>query len=115
MEQPDWRLEAFDAEEPRLVKEYALTDGEKLALARVPPNLRGGLLIYREHGIRTGSYLQAVMAGDLFDAMRRGDPASLAGLKATVDFIHNHMPTNSVGSREALERWIERGGRLGKG
>lgn len=75
----------------------------------VPEHLQEGLIAYVRHGRPTGSFLQAVISGDLFDACRRGDPVSLAGLSALVLFLDNHAPATCIGSRDANNAWVKKG------
>lgn len=74
----------------------------------VPVALRDGLARYFEDGIRPGQFLEAVLAGDLFEAFKRGDPETLAQLRSVVIFLHNDVPMGSFGNKCAVDSWIAR-------
>jgi hypothetical protein len=73
----------------------------------VPEHLVEGLALYVAHGFRPGSFLQAVLANDLMDAVNRGDEDSRAGLVALCVFISHALPAQCHGSRERVAAWIE--------
>lgn len=72
-----------------------------LAAAQVPDRFRGGLIRYVCDGILPGSFLQAMLAGDVALAVTRADPESLAGLLNVRVFIAL-LPQSCHGSREKL-------------
>jgi hypothetical protein len=74
---------------------------------RVPEHLIEGLALYVAHGFRPGSFLEAVLANDLMDAVKRGDDDSRAGLVALCIFIDNDLPALCHGSRERVAAWME--------
>jgi len=76
-----------------------------LAASAVPSHLHDGLLAYVLEHRPCGAYLGAVLAGDLFGAVRRADPESLAGLSATVAWIIGYAPAVAVGSQNAVALW----------
>lgn len=76
----------------------------------VPDHLIDGVAGYVTLGHRPGSFLLAVFENDLFEAVRRADPVSSAGLVALACFIDNSLPAACHGSRERVAAWIAHGG-----
>lgn len=87
---------------------------DALARLRVPHNLQEGLQAYVLTGRPVGNYLTAVLENDLLEAVSRGDDASLAGLKPTVQLLYNYTPRNCWGSRDKVSAWIAQGGLAGE-
>ena len=78
-----------------------------------PPHLWEGLKLYVLHGLRPGDFMFALLAGDLFEVMRRGDDKAIAGLKSMVVYIYNHCPTGCYGTRDYVKDWCLAGGLRG--
>lgn len=76
----------------------------------IPEHLWQGMMRYVQHGIRPGSFLEAVFAGDLHEVFRRGDVQSLDGLRATVNYVLNYCPVLCYGSQKRVQEWVEIGG-----
>jgi hypothetical protein len=55
--------------------------------------------------ILPGSFLRAVLANDLFDAVSRADPESLLVIRDVVYHIHWELPGLCHGSREKVLAW----------
>lgn len=85
---------------------HVAEEGWEDALAELPAHLQPGIRAYIEHHTPFGGFLQAVVANDLADAVARMNPASMYGLKRTVEFFHNYAPALCHGSRAAYEAWI---------
>jgi hypothetical protein len=75
----------------------------------IPELVLGALERYRDQHLRPGSCLCAVLAGDLFDAFSRADPATSAAMGDIVRWICRGLPGNAWGSREAVDAWVARG------
>jgi len=73
----------------------------------IPEHLVDGLIQYGKHGIRTGSFLHAVLCDCLSEAIAKADPHSLAAIHDLVLFVHNEMPVGSHGSPEKVETWMQ--------
>lgn len=71
----------------------------------VPVHMIEGLIRYIEHGIPTGSFLEAVISNDLFDAMARADDIVRGRVFEIAAFLHSAAPRGCWGSREAFAEW----------
>jgi len=71
----------------------------------VPAGLREGLALYIEHGVPTGSFLEAVLSNNLREAVSRGDNDSRAGLASVVLYLANDAPIACWGSPAAFSAW----------
>lgn len=71
-------------------------------------DLYGALERYLNHGIMPGSFLTACLENNLTEAFGRADHTNSANLKNIVGYIFNHMPSNSWGSREAVQEYLKR-------
>lgn len=78
-----------------------------------PEHLWESFKLYMFHGIRPGDFLFALLAGDLFGVMNRGDNATIAGLKPMVVYLRNECPFGCYGSRENVKDWCTMGGLRG--
>ena len=76
----------------------------------VPPHLREGLQRYILTGGLVGQYLTALLDNDLREVVARGDDESLAGLRGTVQFLHNFCPGRCWGSPAIRQEWQAKGG-----
>lgn len=81
----------------------------------VPEHVIEGLVEYVLTGRRTGSFLEAVIAGDLFDALGRADDKNRRKLFEIASWLYNHAPGESYGSRNAYANWLRVGGLRGTG
>lgn len=72
----------------------------------LPESLRGGMRLYVEHGIRPGSFLEAVLKDSLTGAFAQADARSLVHMFGIVRFLYNEMPMTLWGSRAVVEEWI---------
>ena len=75
----------------------------------LPINLRDGMKLYIEKGIKPGSFLTACLANDLVGAMGRASSATWNYLFSVASFLYNELParsdTSPWGSYEAVERY----------
>jgi len=65
-------------------------------------------------GEKPGGFLQAVICNDLFAAVGRADEENLTNLPAYIGYFYNEAPSESWGSREKMEAWIEQQNRENK-
>lgn len=74
----------------------------------VPEHLIEGLVAYATDRRPTGGFLQAVLSNDLFEAMKRADSKSLAGIVRVTAFIYHNFPFDSFGSPEIVAAWLSK-------
>lgn len=74
----------------------------------IPAHLHSGLALYTLHGTPTGSFLEAMIAGDLFDACGRADEESATAIFPLAKWIYSNIPASGMGSRENYNDWIRR-------
>ncbi len=79
-------------------------------MEHIPEHLQSGLVRYLLLGVRPGRFLTAALEGDLFEAVKRGDEKSVAGLRGIVMFLYNSTSTAAYGSREKVNEWCDEGG-----
>lgn len=63
---------------------------------------------YINDRIAPGHFLRAVLENDLREAVGRADEEALDELCSIVAWIYNEAPGNCWGSRERVQRWLER-------
>lgn len=83
-------------------------------LEHIPAHCQPGLVRYVILGIRPGSFLCAVLAGERELAERRADDINRPRLERYADFLQHGMPPNSAGSPKLVQAWCERGGLIGR-
>lgn len=72
----------------------------------VPEHLRPGLIRYFEHGIKPGSFLQALIQNNLAQTVLRADELTLPHLPNIVRWMMNEAPAPKWGSEDAMNAWI---------
>ena len=82
-----------------------------LAASGIPPRMWEGMCRYLDDHIRPGSFLQAIFANDLVNAMARADDENRDLLRNYAKFLHNELPGRGEncpwGSPEAVEAWLK--------
>ena len=63
---------------------------------------------YRDNGVPSGDFLQAVLENNLCNSMGRADADNLLALPDIVAWVYNRMPASAWGSPEKYRKWIER-------
>lgn len=63
---------------------------------------------YSKHGIETGGFLRAVLENDLMLAIGKADSYNRENLHAICIYIYNELPHSIWGSREKVERHLEK-------
>ncbi len=81
----------------------------------IHPDVIETLTAYWRTGRRTGDFMRAVLANDLFGAFGRADRENRATLGDIVAWIWERLPAKSYGSYEAVDMWIEQRGLEGEG
>jgi hypothetical protein len=82
-------------------------------LKRIPAHCQPGLARFVILGIKPGSFLCAVLAGEKELAERKADDINAPALKHYESFLFNGCPSDAVGSPKAVRAWCERGGLMG--
>ena len=73
----------------------------------IPVYMREGIVGYLLDGQPPGGFLNAVIEGDLFEAISRADGTNAHRLKDYVSFFFMHAPRGSYGYRGAVEKRVE--------
>ena len=74
----------------------------------VPHHMRDGLMRYFNNNIECGSYMNAVLEGDLYRALQSADVVNRMHIVTTAKWIAYFAPSGSFGSKEAVSMWLER-------
>lgn len=72
----------------------------------VPMHTQATLDRYINHGLRPGSFLEAVLSNDLFRAVGAADLANTLALTEIVKWLYNRAPIGCHGSEEKVHYWI---------
>lgn len=97
------------------VSAYASATSDRWAdgLRFIPPHMVDGMVRYLLKGVPPGSFLTAVLSGDLFGALRGADHINETALVGYARFLTNCAPMGAYGSPEAVNDWIKSGGIFG--
>ena len=68
--------------------------------------IKESLRLYIEHRIQPCGFLTSVLSNDLFDAVARADYENAKMLDEIVKYIYNKLPSNSWGSRQIVNNWL---------
>ena len=71
----------------------------------IPDHMIEGIVMYIEHGVIPGDFLQAVISNDLKGAARHADHANLPRLHVYAALLYNIFPASSQGSKEIMMSW----------
>lgn len=83
-------------------------NGEPIRYDLVPVSyMQDGVRNYLEQGIPGGSFLQAVIEGDLFGACGNADDTNRHHLFEWCFWFYNYAPRGSFGSPENAAHWME--------
>ncbi len=80
----------------------------------ISPHIEDSLVAYRDHGRRTGGFLESVLHNDLSAAISRADHENIRIMRDIVGWCQMNLPSGAWKSPEAVEAWIEKGGSLGR-
>ncbi len=75
----------------------------------VPSHTLETLDRYWTHGYSPGSFLTALLCGDVYNAVVRADHWNKAALGQIVYYIVHNAPRGSYGSPELYQDWINHG------
>lgn len=73
--------------------------------SQCPKRFKHALFLYVEDGVPPGHFMEAVLAGDLYGAVQRGNEDSLAELTPLVRFIYNQVPGLAWGCYNRIADW----------
>ena len=76
---------------------------------RIPDGMVEGLELYINHRIKPGSFMTAVLANDLIEAVGKADHRNIKNIPAYVYFFYNYAPPECFGSYEKVNAWLEGG------
>ena len=76
----------------------------------VPEHMQRGVAIYILFGIQTGTFLENLLIGDLFAAVRTADDINRYKIGEIATFLMTSAPAGSFGNAELRENWMNRGG-----
>ena len=82
-------------------------------LERLPPHMVDGMVRYIVQGVPPGSFMSAVLSGDLFGALRRADDVNRNSLPEYGTFLSNYAPCGCFGSEDRFDEWVQAGGLRG--
>jgi len=72
----------------------------------VPDYMQEGLKRYVEDRIPAGSFLSAVLANNLVEAVGMADVNNMANLPAYANYLYNYAPSDCWGSPEKVKAWL---------
>jgi hypothetical protein len=105
MNQEKWSEQQF--------KDYELKLVIKMAEAKLPFTMQGGIRNYVMRGRPTGSFLEAVISNNLLRAAERADYVNQALLATYAKLLRDHAPAQCWGSEERMHAWKALGGLRG--
>ena len=85
-----------------VAREVALFDGD----AEFSEETKNAIDNYVQHGVRPGSFVEAILMNDLKGSVLRADAANRQCLPALVTFLMNAVPSDAWGSKRGVNRWI---------
>ena len=74
----------------------------------LPEPLRFDLDAYASDGVPLCGFLEAVIANDFRDACFRADDKNAGLLPVLACYVHNDLPHDCHGSRDAYRAWLRR-------
>jgi len=83
-----------------------LVDGKSIDYSALPEHMQDGARLYMEHGIAPGSFLTAILCNDFMGACAKADRINRERLFDYAQWLYNHAPRSSFGSRARVENWI---------
>lgn len=73
----------------------------------IPPAVFESLMLYAQRGqpLGEGSFVEALMANNFLEALKRADHQSLAAIHTIAGYIYNDLPSECHGSHEVIAAW----------
>ena len=80
----------------------------------IPHHMQDAMALYMVKGVRPGSFLESLLSGSLFEAVRYADEINRRSLPVYVNFLVHYAPARSFGSPDLVEAWVRSGGLVGQ-
>ena len=80
-----------------------------LRLSNIPEHMHSGIIGYIEHGWQPGSFLNAVLCNNLFEAASCADDINRQYLFSYAQLLYE-IPRACWGSQEVVDEWIKHRG-----
>lgn len=109
--------EASDPDYPPEVDDIAVWSNRMVGRSvwsEIDEATRNAIYWYVIAGRVPGHFVRALMSNDLLRTVARADPDNLRLLPRIVRLIASATPLECWGSSQAVDRWIEMGGLVGK-
>lgn len=74
----------------------------------IPEHMMESIRRYVDHGIKPGSFLEAVICNNLYKAIAHADSVNIHQLPAYAAYFYNETPFFCWGSRERMVEWMAR-------
>lgn len=71
----------------------------------IPSRMMSGINMWVTHGIRPGSFLNAVLENNLRSACECADDENIVNLPAYIAYFYNDAPSQCWGSKEKVDAW----------
>jgi hypothetical protein len=81
----------------------------------IPMRMLNPIKAYLDQGLYPGSFLEAVLTGDLVGAILHADDENIKNIPAFVDYFYNMASPDAWGSKEKVNAWIRSSGLMGRG
>ena len=77
--------------------------------SKIPELTMTGLTNYRDHHIKPGQFVMAVLENNLFEAFGRADEFNKAAMHQIVKWVYNRLSPAPWGNSAAIREWIAQG------
>ena len=98
----------------KIDEEHRADFAKRVGRYGVPEHDVDGLFLYAFHGIRPGSFLEAVLSNDLMESFGRADHINREKILEICRFIYLELPHGCHGSRDKVGEWVDAFRKLNK-
>ena len=91
-----------------------LEEGFTRTLQRIEEPTINGIRLYVMQGIPVGGFMYGCLSNDFLEAIGRADMNNLRHIQDIATLIYTYLPSDAHGSKEAVHKWVESGGIIGK-
>lgn len=81
---------------------------ETTLMSTVPDEIRESIDRYVTHGVKPGSFVQAVLANDFVQAACMADDGNVRLLRQIAQYVYNEVPRGVWGSWDAVKAHLEK-------